>query len=1636
MDSNNDPKGNHNCDQRQRHSRKSNSTSSSNRSGNSQRQRLQLRLLEEERKLRLKHQEEEDAARKKAAEEEDQVRKKRMEEEQRYLKEKFELLMAGTEGSNDGSCSIRSDTSRKSDPNSRTSSQKVRDWLSRERDTHQSSGVNPTNQTFNGVQRSAVSKSAHENAPSNAVGIDAPSEVIKPVNSIRDCRNQKAVIRQAPPNSSTPQFSQEHISPSEALGQRTSISRIPMDISEYGPTAQRNANPAESQYYNRDQSSDNIQQVGPTPVQIAARQVMPRDLPKFSGDPEDWPMFFSAFQNTTTACGYSDVENLARLQRCLEGAALAAVKSRLLLPGSVPHVISTLQRLFGRPEIIIHSLLNKLRDVPAPKAENLKSVIEFGLAVQDLVDHMQLARLDEHLCNPMLLHELVERLPAVYKMQWSAYKRASPIVNLATFGTFMSDLVNTATDVTLPDLSASSSKSTRSMGPRNKSKIFVHTEETPEGEEETQRTSEESGKRCSYCSRADHEIQGCSRFKTLHNDDRWAVMRQNGLCRNCLIPHRKWPCRSGKVCGINGCRLRHHALLHAYDVEVLGAQARSVDNGSRNASIVHQNMHHVLPTILFRYLPVFIEDTNGKSVRTYAFLDDGSSSTLIEEGIAAELGINGPTDTLWLSWTGNVSREERGSKRVSIMISGRGMETRFQLNNVRTVQKLDLPHQTLQYDALKDAYPHLRGLPVASYSKATPGIIIGMEHARLLATLKIREGNADDPVAAKTRLGWCIYGKQFWSDKSVEHLNLHSSLGNRELHEQMKGFFGIEEATITVKPEADDDKRARQIMETTTRRVGKAFETGLLWRHEEVCFPDSYRMAEKRLVQLEKRLNRDPALKEKICCQIEEYERKGYAHRLTDEEIRSSDPKRIWYLPLGVVQNPKKPEKVRLIWDAAARSSGVSLNDMLLKGPDLLTSLISVLFRFRQRDIAICGDIREMFHQIIIRNLDKQAQRFLWRSSPDSSPQCYVMDVATFGATCSPSSAQFIKNKNAEEFVEQYPAATEAIIKGHYVDDYLDSVDTVMEAVQLWKDVRYVHAQGGFDMRNLISNSPEGMQLVGEKGSTATKSMNLDKPEESERVLGMVWKPKIDMFTYDTTLRPDIAKLIAEQSVPTKRQVLCTVMSLFDPLGLIANFVVQGKILMQDIWRSGTDWDEVIAENLHEKWIKWSNCLTEMGSVRIPRCFFSGASRSAMDGMQIHVFVDASPEAYASVAYLRIIDKGVPRCALVAAKSKVAPLKPLSVPRLELQAALIGSRLADTICKYLNLSVKQRFFWLDSSTVLAWLRSDSRRYHPFVAFRVGEILSLTAVNEWRHLQSKYNVADEATKWGSGPSFDPENRWFSGPPFLKKEEEYWPTQSASIEPVTEELRKVYVQHHLINQPLIDVTRFSKWQKLLRTTAFVLRAAKKFKKQQVPAWLSSEEYCKAENLLWRQVQTESYPEEYATLHHNMENPDQPRQLNRSSSLLQHSPYLDDAGIMRMDSRITAAPNTFFNARHPIILPKNHRLTYLLVDSFHCRFLHGNSETILNEIRQRFSISTLRSLVKRVSKDCQICRIRKATPQPPKMAPLPVERLMSFIRPFTNTGIDYFGPVTVKIGRSNVKRWVVLFTCLSVCGSPRCT
>ncbi|XP_062699013.1 uncharacterized protein LOC134284280 [Aedes albopictus] len=1322
-----------------------------------------------------------------------------------------------------------------------------------------------------------------------------------------------------------------------------------------------------------------VDQFTPSPSQLAARQVMSRDLPTFSGDPADWPIFISTFMNSSLSCGFNSAENLARLQRCLKGPAYESVKSRLLLPESVPQVIDTLRLLYGRPELLINALLQKVRSVPAPKAEKLETIIDFGMAVRSLCDHLEAAGQREHLSNPTLLMELVEKLPAHTKMQWADYMQLHPVVNLKAFGDFMFGVITAVSRVTMYTGGSSDSQHKA----KQKGTINAHTSERSDIREPVREIVRE--RVCVCCKKPWHRLAECSIFKTYTVDERWKFAQNNGLCRSCLNAHGRRSCKNAMQCVIEGCHYRHHPLLHSN-------QPNASSQSLQPLSTAQNHMHRRL---------------------------------------VRQLGIEGSKKPLCLKWTGNVTRIESESKHVSIVVKGASGQQEFSLNDVRTVEELTLPEQSLEYDDLSQQYHYLKGLPVVSYKKAVPRLLIGVNNANLTVPLKVREGKKGEPIAVKTRLGWCIFGG--CGEKVTHSLNYHTCecSNDQELHNIVKEYFTMEDAGVKLPEmlESEEDKRARRILEETTVRVGGRFQTGLLWKYDTVEFPDSYNMAVKRFECLERKMVRDPELAVNLKNQISEYQTKGYAHRATREELVQADPKRVWYLPLGVVTNPRKPGKVRLIWDAAAKVDGIALNSMLLKGPDQLVSLPAVLSRFRQFKVGVSADIREMFHQLQIRETDRHSQRFLFRDDPSKPIEIYLMDVATFGSTCSPASAQYVKNKNAEEFLDIFPRAAEGIIENHYVDDYLDSFEDDEEAERVSNEIQSIHQRGGFELRNWLSNSEKVLRGLNEEDPKASKSLCLNTVDSSDRVLGMLWHTAEDELRFSMKMKEEVQLVLDSGKRPTKRQMLRCLMGIFDPLGLLSVFLVHGKILLQDVWRSGLQWDEMVSGDIFERWRRWTGLFPKIGELHVPRCYFKQATVRTYEQLQLHVFVDASEAAFAAVAYFRVInDNGEPECSIVAAKTKVAPLKPLSIPRLELQAAVLGSRLLSFVQESHTVKFKKRFLWSDSATVLAWLRADHRRYKQYVACRIGELLSATDVAEWRWVPSNLNPADAATKWGKNACPDVNNEWFRGPKFLGDSEENWPKQAQQSMNPEEELRTCFViQGSMTQESVLDFTRFSKWRRLLGAMAYIHRfldnCRRKCRNEKLELqYLSQDELQKAKNTLMRIVQWQEYPEEMALfLKGSVE-------LPRTSSLYQLTPAVDEYGVLRVDGRIGAAPHVAFDARFPVILPRRHPVTKLVVEDFHRTFQHGNSETVVNEIRQFFHIFRLRTVVKQVTAACQWCKVMKATPKVPRMAPLPVARLSSFARPFTYTGIDFFGPLLVKVGRSAAKRWICLFTCLT--------
>ena len=472
-------------------------------------------------------------------------------------------------------------------------------------------------------------------------------------------------------------------------------------------------------------------------------------------------------------------------------------------------------------------------------------------------------------------------------------------------------------------------------------------------------------------------------------------------------------------------------------------------------------------------------------------------------------------------------------------------------------------------------------------------------------------------------------------------------------------------------------------------------------------------------------------------------------------------------------------------------------------------------------------------------------------------------------------------------------------------------------------------------------------------------------------------------------------------------------------MGLLVPFLLKPKLLLRELWRLDVGWDEVIDDKMLAIWIRWQEMSKFLSLIRIDRCF--NLHTSPISEIQLHLFADASELAFGPVAYLRFSYKdNTHSCSLVTSKSKLAPLKTITLPRLELNAAVTAVRLFQNIIFDIDLPVERTIFWSDSTLVLQYINNTSHRFKTFVANRVTEILEKSSSDQWKHVPGTSNPADLITRGVDDPrSLMETNKngisWFQGPSFLCEDEDKWPEIELPALDVTDSEIKhtpVLVALGLTKQSdsneqddkppsnpkqhaIIDPEcRFSSWTKFARVVGWVRRFL--HNKFAEPAdvrkgELSCEEIESAEMRIIKLVQNDTFRDEISTLHRK-------GVLPTKHKLSPLSPYVDGQGFLRVGGRLRNA-RIPAAARNQMILPKDHHVTHLLILHDHRRNGHVGREHVLANLREKFWIVNGRVAVKSVLRRCLLCKIKRARRMYPFMADLPSGRLASGEPPFTN-------------------------------------
>ncbi|GFX96398.1 integrase catalytic domain-containing protein [Trichonephila clavipes] len=594
-----------------------------------------------------------------------------------------------------------------------------------------------------------------------------------------------------------------------------------------------------------------------------------------------------------------------------------------------------------------------------------------------------------------------------------------------------------------------------------------------------------------------------------------------------------------------------------------------------------------------------------------------------------------------------------------------------------------------------------------------------------------------------------------------------------------------------------------------------------------------------------------------------------------------------------------------------------------------------------------------MFRHIKVHEEDVDWQGILWRDSPTEPIREYRLTTVTYGT----SSAPFLSTRTLRQLAideqENYPAASRATLSHFYVDDLLSGSATKKGAIQLVSELQEMMKRGGFSLRKWVSNDPDVLATI-PKELKAVDSKHTIKDDQPVKILGIAWLPDVDKFTFTITVN--------ETDVWTKRKVLSEVAKIFDPLGWLAPSVVISKIFLQELWSHHLSWDEELPDSLARQWRTFQEQLPLLTNIKIPRCILIP---QAID-VQVHGFCDSSEKAYCAVIYIRSKDATqtvVSR--LLTSKTRVSPVKPQSLPRLELCSALLLANLLQATLPTLTVSISETFAWSDSKITLAWLKSDPRRWQPFVANRVAQIQELTPKVHWNFVSGLENPADCGTRGIPPTKLEKCNLWFNGPDWLR----------SSTFPIGEFEDNPQLQEHmsaeakrtskLIMLNVVDATfkaeffqKFSSWNKLKRVVAYCLRFVKNCSLsacKRRKSFLTTAELSEAEKGIVKFIQRDHFSMEVSYLSAG-------KQLPSTNKLIPLTPFYDDSGIIRVGGRLK---NSILadSQKHPILLPKTDHVVNLIISDYHLKLLHAGPQLLQAALREKFWILSARDAVRRV-------------------------------------------------------------------------
>ncbi|XP_076384529.1 uncharacterized protein LOC143263451 [Megalopta genalis] len=905
------------------------------------------------------------------------------------------------------------------------------------------------------------------------------------------------------------------------------------------------------------------------------------------------------------------------------------------------------------------------------------------------------------------------------------------------------------------------------------------------------------------------------------------------------------------------------------------------------------------------------------------------------------------------------------------------------------------------------------------YRPAPVDMLIGSGPA--LASLSIGQINLSargnlDLVLQKTQLGWIIGGSAPARKPQTTRKTFLTKLSF-----DLRRFWKLEEGPSERHLSSEEKRCEDHFTQHLQRNETGRYVVALPFNGRESMLGESRSRAFNRFLALERKFSRDPALKTEYSTVINEYLALGHLTQVGSDEPQSPG----FYLPHhAVVKSSSATTKVRVVFDGSSKSScGLSLNDALMIGPTIQDDMWLLLLRFRMHVYALTGDIEKMYRQFLVRPEDRKYQRILWRNA-NHEVTTYELNTVTFGLSAAPFLAIRCIHQLANDEESQFPAASRTLKRDLYVDDLLTGADTLEEAQTVRNQVINLLAKGGLNIRQWRSNEPRLLTDL----SAQQVHPKVFGDATTVKTLGVVWDATGDIIRF--TVNHNVTTRV------TKRSILSSVAKIFDPLGLLGPVTILAKLMIQQLWQLKVDWDESLPVGIHTEWSTFAEDLVHLNHLSFQRNVTQSGNRK----IELHGFCDASERAYGACIYVRSIStSGRIRVHLLCAKSRVAPLKTVPLARLELCGASLLATLTTSVQGALGTDPAAITFWTDSTIVLNWLHKEPSGLKTFVANRVADVQGKTDINAWRHVRSHNNPADLLSRGQAPAQFIKNQHWRHGPTWLSTHKSTWPETIFEIwEDVPERKRltcftaTIKCSSSRTNTGATDPPGFqhtsqrgpkqySRSGRMLKhVTAYCLR----FKNPRAfRGPLTIEEIQSATVRILQLAQATAFALDLRSLRSGTE-------LHKKSKLLPLNPFIDHQGLLRVGGRLVNSTLSY-NQRHPVLLPKSHHVTELIIRQAHLENHHAGMTTTLYAVRQAYWPIDGRNATRKIVRRCVKCFRMDPPATACSMGNLPAARVTEH-RPFSNCGVDYCGPFHIKErrhrNRTRLKVFVAVFICFS--------